>query len=115
MFLRNLILNENNELHNRSMHISWQFSNIKKVDIDDKKADIETILSNIKEKISSKTVDYVIKLYGSYGSNKIFGRSDIERVIGLKSTRTSELIKLMLDNDIIEPVQGYGKGKYRFK
>ncbi len=108
MFLRNLILNENNELHNRSMHISWQFSNIKKVDI-------ETILSNIKEKISSKTVDYVIKLYGSYGSNKIFGRSDIERVIGLKSTRTSELIKLMLDNDIIEPVQGYGKGKYRFK
>lgn len=122
LFLRNLLLNENNELHNRSMHISGQFSNIKKADIetpkadiDDKKADIETILANIKEKISSKTVGHVIKLYDFYGLNEIFGRSNIEQVIGLKSTRTSELVKLMLDNDIIEPVQGYGKGKYRFK
>ena len=64
LFLRNLLLNENNELHNRSMHISGQFSNIKKANIGDKKANIETqkadicdkktdirtILANIKEK-----------------------------------------------------------------
>ena len=47
MFLRNLLLNENNELHNRNLHISGLWK-IEKVDIgvakemiDDKKMDIE--------------------------------------------------------------------------
>ena len=53
-------------------------------------------------------------LYEEYGTSDFFGRSDIERVTSLKSTRASELLKLMLDNDIIEPVKGHGKGKYRF-
>ena len=50
LFLRNLLLNENNELHNRSMHISGQFSNIKKANIGDKKANIETQKADIRDK-----------------------------------------------------------------
>ena len=39
LFLRNLLLNEKNELHNRSMHISGMF---KEVDIEGAKVDIES-------------------------------------------------------------------------
>ena len=35
-------------------------------------------------------------------------------ITGLKSTRAHELIVLMLENGIIEPVVGYGQGKYHF-
>ena len=43
-FLRNLLLNEKNELHNRNLHISGLL-NEEKVDIQDTKVDIESILS----------------------------------------------------------------------
>ena len=49
-FLRNLLLNEKNELHNRNLHISGLLNNKKvdieseKVDIENKKVDIESCL-----------------------------------------------------------------------
>lgn len=114
MFLRNLLLDEKNELHNRSMHISGKFSEFAKADIGMQKADIESKILHIDESIISKTKEHIMTLYEEYGTSDFFGRSDIERVTSLKSTRASELLKLMLDNDIIEPVKGHGKGKYRF-
>ena len=51
MFLRNLLLNEKNELHNRNLHISGLLNDTKvdigdgKLDIQDKKVDIESVLS----------------------------------------------------------------------
>lgn len=44
VFLRNLLLNEKNELRNRNLHISG-FMNDTKVDIGDEKVDIESVLS----------------------------------------------------------------------
>ena len=44
VFLRNLFLNEKNELHNRNLHISGLLNDTK-VDIQDKKVDIESVLS----------------------------------------------------------------------
>ena len=111
LFLRNLLLDEKNELHNRSMHISG----LLKADIEDEKADIEKLLVNIDEGIKSKTVMHVIALYEECGKDNIFGRSFVERVTGLKATRASEIIKLMMENNVIETVKGHGKGKYRFK
>ena len=102
LFLRNLLLDEKNELHNRSMHISGLF----KADIDNAKANIEKLLANIDEKIKNKTVMHVIALYEECGRDNIFGRSIVERVTGLKSTRASEIINLMLENDVIESVKG---------
>ena len=118
LFLRNLLLEEKNELHNRSMHISGSLkANIEntKADIENTKADIEKILTNIDDVIENKTVMHVTALYEECGRNNVFGRSGVERITGLKSTRASEIIKLMLENDVIEPVRGQGKGKYRFK
>ena len=77
-FLRNLLLNEKNELHNRNLHISGLLNEEKvdiengKVDIQDKKVDIDSVLSE-------KGSDFSVKA------------------------------------DIIEPVSGHGKGKYKFK
>ena len=118
LFLRNLLLDEKNELHNRSMHISGLLKadiGDEKADIEDEKANIEKLLVNIDEGIKSKTVMHVIALYEECGKDNIFGRSFFERVTGLKATRASEIIKLMMENNVIETVKGHGKGKYRFK
>ena len=122
LFLRNLLLDEKNELHNRSMHIRYKFADYEKADIETPKADIETPkadienkLANLQGKVLSKTKNHILVLYKEYGIDKVFGRTMVEQVTGLKSSRASELIKEMLDNGIIEPVQGHGKGKYRFK
>ena len=107
-----------NELHNRSMHISGLLKadiGDEKADIEDEKANIEKLLVNIDEGIKSKTVMHVIALYEECGKDNIFGRSFVERVTGLKATRASEIIKLMMENNVIETVKGHGKGKYRFK
>lgn len=117
LFLRNLLLDEKNELHNRSMHISGLLkTDIQsiKVDIEIAKADIEKRLANIDEVIRNKTSMHIIALYEECGKDTIFGRSVVEQVTGLKSSRASEIINLMVENEIIEPVKGKGKGKYRF-
>jgi hypothetical protein len=36
-------------------------------------------------------------------------------LLGLKSSGVSRLISNLLQADIIEPVSGHGKGKYRFR
>lgn len=128
LFLKNLLLDEKNELHNRTMHVSGKFNNSQKVDIedikvdiDDTKVDIEKVKKEIELKLlrgevqlKNKTITYILTLYETYGQNQIFGRTQVENVIGVKSAMASRLIKLLLDNDIIEPVSGHGKGKYRF-
>jgi fido (protein-threonine AMPylation protein) len=147
LFLRNLLLGENNELHNRTMHISGKFTpkpdienekpdierakpdiengkadiesekpdieNVKR-DIQNAKADIEARLAEVSEKISQKTINYAFDLFSKYGTENYFGRSQVEEITGLKSSRASDLIKLLLKSGIIEPVEGHGKGKYRF-
>ena len=37
------------------------------------------------------------------------------KVLGLKTSRTSELLVKLAECGIIERVSGYGKGKYRFR
>lgn len=122
LFLRNLLLNEKHTLHNRTMHISGAFKNLEKPDIDITKTDIDNIRPNIiKEKpdieygFNTKTENHIIALRETFSNRVVFGRSDVMKVIGIKSSRASELIKEMYELGIIEPVKGYGKGKYRFR
>lgn len=86
-----------------------------KANIEDSKVNIERLLVNIDDGIKCKTIMHVIALYEECGRDNIFGRSFVEKVTGLKSTRASEIIKFMMENDVIETVKGHGKGKYRFK
>ena len=95
--------------------ISGKFSDYEKADIDTSKVDIENKLAELQGEILSKTKNHILMLYKEFESEKVFGRTMVEQVTGLKSSRTSELIKEMLDHGIIEPVQGFGKGKYRFR
>ena len=114
LFLKNLLLDEKNELHNRTMHVSGKFNNLQKADIGEEKADIAIKIANIDEAINSKTRSNILSLYQYCGKETFFGRTVVESVTGLKSTRASEVLQLLLRNNIIEKVQGHGKGKYRF-
>ena len=64
--------------------------------------------------LSEKTICHILLMYEKYGNENIFGRNNIEELTGLKSTRISELLKLLLNSGIIQVVKGHGKGKYRF-
>ena len=114
LFLRNLILNENHLLHNRALHISGNFENPKKVNIEKEKVNIEREKVNIGNAFSIKTSSHVCKLLEEFGFQTTFGRSDVQEILGLKSTRCTELLKEMTEKGFIEPVIGLGKGKYRF-
>ena len=121
VFLRNLLLNEKNELHNRDLHISGLLNTQKvdieaeKVDIQDEKVDIESVLSEKGKDFSSKTAIHVRRLFEKFGYDEVFGISAVMDVIDLKKSRASKLLSHLVQADIIEPVSGFGKGKYRFK
>ena len=113
-FLRNLLLNEKNELHNRNLHISELLNN-KKVDIQDKKVDIESILSKKGNEFSIKTTVHIYRLFEKFGFDEVFGRSAVMELLELKGSGASKLLSDLVQADIIETVSGHGKGKYKFK
>lgn len=128
VFLRNLLLNEKNELHNRSLHISglWNEEKVdiepkevnidtEKVDIQEEKVDIEKSLSEKTKDFSVKTMIHIHRLFEKYGYEKVFGRSTIMELLELKASGASRLLSNLVQADIIEPVSGYGKGRYKFK
>lgn len=135
IFLRNLLLNEKNELHNRDMHISGLLTTKKvdigstkmdiestkldigsvKMDIQSTKVDIESTLLEKGKDLSVKTANYVRRLFEEFGYDEVFGRSAVMKVIDLKQSATSKLLSDLVQKDIIEPVSGHGKGKYKFK
>ena len=84
-------------------------------DIENQKADIRNRLLSFSDMISEKTIDHALELFSKCGKKEYFGRTIVEDITGLKSTRASELIKLLVDSEIIVPVTGHGKGKYRFQ
>lgn len=121
IFLRNLLLNEENDLRNRNLHISGLLQTEKvdigteKVDIGTGKVDIESVLHEKAQGFSDKTIIHIQNLFEKFGFDEIFGRSVVMEFLELKSSGASKLLANMLNMDIIEPVKGHGKGKYRFK
>ena len=162
-FLRNLLLGERNELHNRNLHISGVL-NIGKVDIGDGKVDIEDGKVDIgdgkvdiwdekvdigNEKVdigdgkaevgcesgymggpnaeieklflekgvafSAKTTGHILRLFEVVGYDRIFNKTVVKELIGLKDSGASKFLSKLVHADVIGTVPGYGKGKYRFK
>ena len=113
-FLRNLLLNEKNELNNRNLHISGLL-NEEKVDIEETKVDIESVLSKKDSDFSVKTIVHIHRLFEKFGFDEVFGRSAVMELLELKGSGASKLLSNLVQADIIEPVSGYGKGKYKFK
>lgn len=111
VFLRNLLLNEKNELKNRYMHIRWhskQDIGEQKQDIREQKQDID-----ITVRVGNKTRNHIQDLYEEYGCERYFGRTEVMKVLGITASPASELIKKMIEMKLIYPIKG--KGKYLFK
>lgn len=108
LFLRNFLLNENNPLHNRTLHISETFKETEKPDIEALKPDIEKLFQ-------PKTASHILELREAFPGQTIFGRSDVMKVIDIKASRASDLLREMVEYGVIEPVSGHGKGKYQFR
>lgn len=86
----------------------------KKANIGSEKTNIDIANSDVKATLSIRTIEHIKKLKAIFAFEKVFGRADVIKVLGLKNTGSSSLLKKMLELKIIEPVSGYGKGKYRF-
>jgi len=113
LFLRNLLLNEKNELHNRSMHISRTFQG--KQDIDSQKQDIGDKKQDIDVSLTSYQQKQFEKLVAAFGNTAVFGRSDVVAALDITPSPASALIKKLLEAGKIEAVTGHGKGKYVIK
>ena len=120
-FLRNLLLNEKNELHNRNLNISGLLNEERvdigdaKVDIRNRKVDIESVLPEKGSDFSVKTTIHIHRLFEKFGFDEVFGRSAVMELLGLKGSGASKLLSSLVQADILEPVSGHGKGKYKFK
>ena len=117
-FLRNLLLDEKNELHisgllNEEKVDIWVTKvDIEngKVDIQDKKVDIESVLSEKGSDFSVKTTIHIHRLFEKFGFDEVFGRSAVMELLELKGSGASKLLSNLVQADIIEPVSGHGKG-----
>lgn len=120
VFLRNLLLNEKNELHNRHLHISGLLE-AEKVDIGERKADIQNGKTDIESMLlqktkgfSGKTVVHIRRMFERFGFDEVFGRSAVVELLELQNSSASKLISKLVQAEVIEPVSGRGKGRYRF-
>ena len=125
VFLKNLLMGENNELKNRYMHIAW-----KETTHSDGKQHIEQhierhIEHHIQEKndllsilneqaVSPKAKANILKLYESFGLEKIFGRTDVVEVLSITEKPATTLLGKMYSLKLTEKIIGAGKVKYRF-
>ena len=110
-FLRNLLLNEEKvDIGDTKVDIENG-----KVDIQDKKVDIESVLSEKGSDFSVKTTIHIHRLFEKFGFDEVFGRSAVMELLELKGSGASKLLSNLVQADIIEPVSGHGKGKYKFK
>ena len=127
LFLKNLLLGEDNPLQNRTMHISGklvkqdsddlkQDSEGVKQDSDDLKQDFERVKQDserlVAAGISVRSSNNVLKLLRQYGFDKSFGRMDVAQVLNITKSPASELLKKLLSIGAIIPAKG--KGIYRF-
>lgn len=110
-----------NELHNRNLHISGLLNEEKvdiedaKVDIESKKVDIESVLTGKVSNFSVKATTHIRSLFEKFGFDEIFGRSAVMELLELKGSGASKLLSNLVQAEIIEPVSGHGKGKYKFR
>ena len=108
VFLRNLLLNEQNELQNRNLHISGLL-NEEKVDIENEKVDIESVLSAKGSAFSVKTTVHIHRLFEKFGFDGVFGRSAVMELLELKSSGASKFLSnLVQADDLMGLIQKHG-------
>ena len=75
------------------------------------------VFFNIPRKLRITYVQFfVLGIYfEKFGFDVVFGRSAVMELLGLKGSGASKLLSNLVQADIIEPVSGHGKGKYKFR
>ena len=86
-----------------------------KVYIQDAKVDIEEVLFGKGGDFSAKNTAHIQRLFKEFGFDEVFGRSAVMELLELKSSGSSKFLSNLVQADIIEPVSGHGKGRYKFK
>ena len=121
LFLRNLLMCEDNELKNRYLHIEWpetthsgEKQHIKQHIEQRFEPDVVTLHIPESAAISEKTRRNIELLYHEFGMEKIFSRSDVVAVLHITERPASILLKKMYELKLTEQIVGAGKGKYRF-
>ena len=84
-----------------------------KGNIGSEKGNIGSEKGNI-DGLSSITKANIALLRDAYANRDMFKRADVLKILPLNLASLSKLLRKMLDRGIIEPVQGRGKGAYRF-
>lgn len=75
------------------------------------KVDVQNTTSG---EFSAKTQRHIETLRAQFGNDGIWGRADVIEILGIRGSGASKMIGNLLDAGIIEPVSGYGKGRYHF-
>lgn len=121
LFLRNLLLGEKNELRNRYLHISKAFGKqdigLEKQDIGQRKQDIQAFPYEEMLKtqgLREKSLGHMKRLFSAFGHGEVFGRGEVMELLGLTPSPASELLRKLASAGVICPVNGMGKGRYRF-
>ena len=122
LFLRNLLLGENNPLQNRTLHIR---SGLLKQDSSDGKQDLPEIKqdsNNVKQdfdrlvaaRLSVRSTNNVLRLLRQFGYDQPFGRMNIAESLNITKSPASELLRKLFIIGALIPAEGQGKGKYKF-
>ena len=83
-----------------------------KVTIEDENIAIEVAIDRLNA--SQGTIAKAKAVFANMGADGVFGRSDIAAITKDSVTAAGNLITKLKNADLIEPVSGFGKGKYKF-
>lgn len=70
------------------------------------------LYKNLGDKVRAKTLSEMKLFFTQYQYNNMFTREDIKEFFNVKNSRASEIVALLLTNNMIENVEG---SKYKFK
>ena len=114
-YFRNALVRANYTNLQKGIHETTEYLEVFLRNIQDTKVDIESILSVKGRDFSVKTTVHIHRIFEKFGFDEVFGRSAVMQLLELKSSGASKLLSNLVQADLIEPVFGYGKGKYKFK
>ena len=83
-----------------------------RVTIEDENVAIEVAIDRLNA--SQGTIAKAKAVFANMGADGVFGRSDIAAITKDSVTAAGNLITKLKNADLIEPVSGFGKGKYKF-
>ena len=83
-----------------------------KPSVDVLKPSLGDVLSSVR--LAKKVYANIVNLYAVVGESEVFGRSRVMEILSLSNGPAGELLVKMAALNLIIPITGQGKGKYRF-